>query len=139
MPQTTLNYKEELSKLEEGKEKKEGEYEKELFSPADGKHVIAFGREPSLGFYFKDKGKPTEQKVEAIYCDILVSNKAGADRPYLWIIQKGKTKLSLYGKVLRFAAMKGKLAGETMTLLVESQVDKQGQRKRVYTVPEVVE
>ena len=101
------------------------------FNPGAGKYTI----EPTSEMVEREAIYEGEKSIQGVL-DI----KVGKDE-LKWSMNKGETSQSLYGQLILVGANvepKGVLVGKTITLLVKSVTDKNGNKKREFTVEEAL-
>jgi len=96
----------------------------DYWKPLAGEHKVKFLTEPEPTEYTDTEGNVTPQER----FDVEVAGKK-----YTWTIPIGKTRKSLYGQLMLWAATKGHFTGLSVTLLVKGE----GIRKD-YTVVEAL-
>jgi len=95
---------------------------KNWFKPKPGTYKVLILSEPRPTEYKAEDGKVTPQ----IELDIEVNLQH-----YTWTAPKGLTMASLYGQLMKIGKDRGKLEGQTITLIVKSDG-----KKNDYTVVE---
>jgi len=98
-----MDYKKEVQNLE-------AYQNKDWYKPKPGTTKIVILSEPKEGTY-KDEDNNITELIEL---DISVQEKM-----FSWSVGKGKTLASLYGQLMQVGQMKGKLMGETITLITK--------------------
>jgi len=117
-----MNYEEEAGKLNQGSA---------TFKPTVGVHKIILMAEPQPDEYIDNEtGKITPQ--------IKLKVRIG-DEELDWFVGVGKTTQSVYGQLMVLGKAKGKLQGETITLVVNKTKNKNGEERNAYTITESVE
>ena len=111
-----MNYEQEVEKLNKGSD---------VWKPELGSHAIVILKEPEFTEFKDDDGKITPQ------LKLLISvNKEQKE----WYIGLGKTTKSCYGQLMVIGKERGKLAGETLTILVNQE-----NKKNSYMIPDALE
>ncbi len=113
--QTTINYGEELTKLEE-------KTKMNVWKPGEGSHIVTFLSEPEDCAWTKDTGEKVEQ------WKFLIEVKG---EQCVWFIPKSSQRTSIRGQLVKLGSLKGKLMGVQTTVIVVGK----GKERR-YTVPE---
>ena len=98
-----MDYEKEVQNLEQYQNK-------DWYKPKPGTTKIVILSEPTPGTYKDDEGNITE----LIELEISI-----AEKMFSWSIGKGKTMASLYGQLMSIGKAKGKLMGETITLITK--------------------
>ena len=118
-----MNYEEEVGKLNEGTG---------TWKPEIGMHTVKILEEPEPTEYV-DGDKVTPQiKLQV---EVIVKNEK---KQLTWFITVGKTTQSAYGQLMYLGKVKGKLKEEMMTLIVNEMQQKNGEKRKAYTIPEAV-
>jgi len=103
---------------------------KPVFRPGAGTYKITILTEPN-----EIKWECEGEQREGIIMDI----KSETDnKEYTWIVNKGKTPVSLYGQLALLKIEKGQLAGEKISVLVQIETDYTGTKRRKFTIVEAV-
>ena len=122
MEDEKMEYAKEIEKLDKGLE---------TWKPGIGVHKVVIIDEPIEDKYID---KQTKEETPQIKINIEVNGKS-----YIWYVTVGKTSQSLYGQLMYIGQNKKKLAGQTISVVVNKAKNRDGRERNAYSILEAIE
>ena len=119
-----MDYNEEAEKLNTGTD---------VWKPELGIHEIVILSEAEETEYVDEKTEKITPQIK-----LLISIGSRKEDQRIWYIGKGVTTQSLYGQLMLVGQSYGKLTGQKIQLIVNEIKDKNGDKKKSYTIGEAV-